>query len=271
MFPKQLAILFTFEPLNKVRIDLNSSKTDQLRLPNIPLHLSKLIGLASFAFFVVHQSPVDAEPNECSDPLFLVDATHRDLAVSVCEMALRIRDDLKECGLSQTKLITIEILNRVEHPFGNCLAYFDCPYDLVRITKPGMYGPLTTEDPIYSKFPDEIILRSLLTHELTHALVVHTAYPKTVDIVDQEYIAAAMEIELMEPQWRAVYVDLAELDLERAPSERLIDIWTYSFAPRLFAVNAWRHFKLPENGCNLVRQLVSGELSYSKPIRPELR
>lgn len=214
-------------------------------------------------------APLRAEPRPCADAYFTVDAEDAALAARICTLAQDIRQDLGRCGLTQRRSLTIEIVDDVAHPMGICLAYFDCDYDLIRVTHPDLFSRHLEADAAYARLPGDVALRAVLTHELTHALVAQGAGTRQVDIVDQEYIAAAMELELMDPEWRNVFLQSAPVPLP--PSEGLIDIWIYGFTPRKFAVNAWQHFRLPENGCPLVQRLVAGEASFAKPVRPELR
>lgn len=214
-------------------------------------------------------SPVLSEPLPCPDPMFTLDANDEEMTRQLCTMASEIRDQLEACGLKQSRALTIEIADEISHPLAKCLAYFDCEYDLVRMTDPSTWDLLLEEDPAYASLPVEVTLRALLTHELTHALVTQTAGDRTVRMVDQEYIAASMELELMEDEWRDVL--LAEVPVGLPPKEGLIDIWIYGLAPRKFGVNAWQHFSLPENGCSLVQRMMNRDATFSKDVRPELR
>jgi len=184
-------------------------------------------------------------------------------------MAIEIRDQLQGCGLKQSRALTLEIVDEASHPLASCLAYFDCDYDLVRITDPSTWSLLLEDDYSYASLPTEVTLRAVLTHEITHALVTQTAGDRRVPMVDHEYIAASMELEFMEEGWRDVL--LAVTPLELPPKEGLINIWIYGFAPRKFGVNAWQHFSLPENGCSLVQRIVNGDASFFKSVRPELQ
>jgi hypothetical protein len=195
--------------------------------------------------------------------MLTVDTDDADLAGTICEMAAGIVDDLASCGLRQTTPLTIEVVGTFSHPIGECLAYFDCGLDLVRITHPSLYGELLESDVIYARLPPEIALRALLTHELTHALLEHATGEGDIALVDHEYVAAAMELELMEPEWRDVVIASAPVSLPPKPG--LIDMMIYGFAPRRFAVNAWQHFSLPENGCDLVQRIAEGEVTFHHP------
>lgn len=219
---------------------------------------------------VVAPSPMFGRSLPCADPMFAVHGNGDEMTQELCTMATEIRSQLEGCGLKQYRALTVEIVNEISHPLSNCLAYFDCEYDLVRIADPSTWEEYFLErDEAYASLPAEVTLRALMTHEITHALVTQAAGDRQVPLVDQEYIAAAMELELMEKKWRDVLLKVSPVNLP--PKEGLIDIWIYGFAPRKFGVNAWQHFSLPENGCGLVHRLIEGEASFSKIARPELR
>ncbi len=223
------------------------------------------VSILAISLSLATATTTSADPAKCTDQAFSVDAYDAQMTEQLCTMATDIRGQLEECGLAQSRPLTIEMVEDVSHPMANCLAYFDCEYDLVRITDPAAYESLMEEDSSYAALPAVVTLRALLTHEITHALVAHTAGDRSVPLVDQEYVAAAMELELMGEDWREVLIAANPVTLP--PKEGLIDIWIYGFAPRKFAVNAWQHFSLPQNGCALVRRIVDGQKSFKKEVR----
>jgi hypothetical protein len=151
------------------------------------------------------------------------------------------------------------MVDDIAHPFAVCLAAYDCDFDRVRVVGRQDYSDLVGPGDPYAEFPSAVLVRTLLSHELTHALIQHTAMGAEVPLIDHEYTAAAMELELMEPQWRDLILDYSGLD---GPSESRIDIWIYRLEPRRFAANAWLHFSAPGNGCDLVLRLVRGDFSF---------
>lgn len=209
------------------------------------------------------------EPARCADTNFQVEAGTPELKETLCEIVPEIRDDLGTCGLKQHRPLTVEVVDDVSHPMGSCIAYFDCEYDLIRLTNPDLFQTVLDDTSPYARLPAEITMKAILTHELAHALATQSAGEHRLDMVDQEYIAAAMELDSMEQEWRQVLLDASLVSLP--PSEGLIDIWFYGFAPRKFGVSAWNHFRQPEHGCQLIRRMVAGEVSFAKPTRPELR
>lgn len=236
-------------------------------IPGDSINSSRCAVLATLVW--ISLSPAFCGPLLCPDPMFVVDANDDTTPLQLCEMATEIRDKLEVCGLRQSRVLTIEIADEVSHPLASCLAYFDCEFDLVRVTNPLNWDVLLEEDQACASLPASVTLKALLTHEITHALVAQTAGDREVAMVDQEYIAASMELEFMEAKWRDVLLAAAPVTLP--PKDGLIDLWIYAFSPRKFGVNAWQHFSLPENGCSLIQRIVDGDFSFSKAVRPGLR
>ncbi len=201
--------------------------------------------------------------------MFSVEGRDDWMSAQLCSLASSVRDALGTCGLVQSRPVAIEVVDDLRHPMGDCLASYDCDEEVIRLTSPDSFRGALDPDALYARLPEDVLTKALLTHEMAHAFATQAAGERRIDIVDQEYIAAAMELHLMEPRYRAVILDAAPVDAP--PSETLIDIWIYGFSPRRFAVNAWRHFQEPENGCALVRRIVAGEASFAKAARPELR
>jgi hypothetical protein len=135
------------------------------------------------------------------------------------------------------------VVEEVAHPVATCLAAFDCAHDRVRIVVRDSYADLVEPGDPYALIPPDVLVRTLMFHEITHALIEQNAAGREVPAVDHEYIAAAMELEHMDPAWRQTLLDHARLD---APAEGRINIWIYRLEPRRFAANAWLHFRLPQ-------------------------
>lgn len=205
--------------------------------------------------------PAGADALPCDDPLISVEASDDDLRARLCTMTSDLRTSMTECGLSQKSPITIEVVPALNQPFGDCLASYNCADNVIQITDPASFPDALLSGTPYAALPPQVTLRALLTHELAHALATQTAGGDVLARVDQEYIAAALELDLMAPEWRAEYLRLAPVGLP--PRLGLIDALIYALSPRKFAVNAWQHFRLPENGCPLIRQVVAGETSFA--------
>ena len=196
----------------------------------------------------------------CAEAGFAVAGADPELAAAICATVAGLSPALGGCGLPQDRPLRIEVVAQVLHPVGACFAAYDCHFEAIKVLDPALYASAIAPEEPYARLPAPVVLRALLAHELSHALATQAA-GRALAPVDQEYIAAAMELETMEPGWRRVYLDA--LGPEVPASAGLIDIWIYALAPRAFAANAWRHFALPGNGCDLIGRIVAGEASFA--------
>ena len=204
--------------------------------------------------------PVQSAPFACTADGFFVSGADAALAAEICATTTDLRAALAACGLAQDRPLTIALVAQVLHPVGACYAAYDCHFEAIKVLDPALYlAAIPPEEP-YARLPAPVVLRALLAHEMAHALATQTA-PRALAPVDQEYIAAAMELETMDPRWRRVYLDAVGPQVP--PSAELVDIWIYALAPRAFAANAWRHFGEPGNGCDLIGRIVAGEASFA--------
>lgn len=226
-----------------------------------------IVFAALFGLSISTVPDAHAEVEICADSMFEVDAESSDLRQRLCNMASALTTEMAQCQLTQTRPLLIEVVADISHPLGNCLAYFDCDYDLIRLTDPANYSDQLDDTTVYGAVPPEVTLQALLTHELAHALLTQTAEPRIVEMVDHEYVAAAMELDLLAPEWREVFAEAAPVSLP--PKIGLIDLFIYGMAPRKFAVNAWQYFSQPENGCDLIGRIARGETSFAKPAIPD--
>lgn len=221
-----------------------------------------MIGRVTALVSLALAMPALADPQECSGGDFTISAPTASLTDMICDALLDARDALLACGLEQSRPISVEIMSEISHPIGECLSYYECDFDTIRVTAPDVLAAALSSGDAYSVLPPEVLLTSLLTHELAHALVAQSAGDRQIDIIDQEYIAAALELENMDPRWRDTLIRAAPVSLP--PKTGLIDILIYGMAPRKFATNAWQHFRAEDDGCARVRDIVAGRFSFAR-------
>jgi hypothetical protein len=219
--------------------------------------------LPQFLALVVGALPIAAhggrDPVECPSDGITVQAVTPEQAALICEFAQEAVSQISSCHLPQQRPISVEVVDEIAHPFATCLAAFDCDYDRIRIVVRDSYARLVEPDDPYADFPPEELVRTLLFHEIAHALIEQNSADRQVPLVDHEYIAAAMELEHMDPTWRETILHYANLE---TPVDGRVNIWIYRLEPRRFAANAWLHFRLPQNGCEFVGRLVTGDASF---------
>jgi hypothetical protein len=103
---------------------------------------------------------------------------------------------------------------------------------------------------------DRTVYRSLIAHEVGHAIGACNFSVPAPTLPAQEYIAyVTMFATMPEPLRRRV---LQRLPGEGFKTEAEINVTVYAMNPDLFGAQAYRHFVRPENGPAFLRQVLSG-------------
>ena len=89
------------------------------------------------------------------------------------------------------EILSLQARSGLSIRFATCLAAYDCDYDRIRIVVRNDYAGLVEPEDPYARFPADVMVETLLIHEITHALIDQNAEAKQVPLVDHEYIAAA--------------------------------------------------------------------------------
>lgn len=197
-------------------------------------------------------------PLPCDDPEILVDTSERSAQTMICAAASDARRALGRCGLAQSAPITIETVDGPIQHVGQCLASFDCELGRIRIIDPDLLTDYLRPEDAYTALPADVVFRSLLTHEMAHALVDQQAGDRRIAPVDHEYIANALELAALAPVHRKTMLDAA--GLEPPVSAEAINIFVYGLAPRRFAAASYLYFEA--HGCETVLGILSGKVSF---------
>jgi hypothetical protein len=197
----------------------------------------------------------------CADDQLSVVAPTPELASFACDVALDAKTRIVACGLDQHRPIRIELIERLEHPAAECLAAYSCSDDVIRVTDPAAIpGALDPSSP-YTRLPPDIVFAALVVHEMAHALLAQSSDGREIAFVDHEYVAAALELDSLAPEWRAVLIEAAPIAHE--PTLGLISPLIYALEPRAFAANAWAFFDAEDDGCDRVGAIARGEFTFS--------
>jgi len=199
-----------------------------------------------------------ADPVPCDDPGFRVDTADVTTHDMICDAASGAREVLATCGLTQREPITIETVKTPVHTIGQCLAAYNCKTGHIQIIDPLLLEENVSKDDPYAKLPSEALFRSLLTHEVAHALVEQNTGDRKMPMVDHEYIANAMELAALESRHRKALLDAAGVE-PPVPAEA-IDIFIYGLAPRKFAAASYLYFEA--HGCKTITGILDGTSTF---------
>jgi hypothetical protein len=201
----------------------------------------------------------------CADPQLSVNSDSPGLASLACQFTIHTKERIMACGFIQSRAIEIVIVDSIEHHLGECLATYDCAADIFQIADPVSIAATLKDDNPYSSLPEEVVFQALISHEMAHALLEQSSVGTDLAFVDHEYVAAAMELDILEPEWRKRLISAAPVSLP--PKVGLISALIYGFEPRKFATNSWQYFDAEADGCERIRRIADGEFSFSDQPR----
>ena len=191
-----------------------------------------------------------------------VAASDTALAKQVCAVVERTLPALDECGLRQSRPLVIRIEDDPSDQ--KFLGHYGIRSGEIRILAPDQFAEVLDADSAYLKIAPEHLLDSVVVHELTHALFMNTLCGSETCLAGHEYVAYAMQIELLSTQDRQTLIGAlpkpSPLELTWFTDERSIE------TPEQFAANAWRHFSQPGFGCAFVRAVVAGDSVFPSEL-----
>lgn len=199
-----------------------------------------------------------ADPVPCDDVGLWVEAPAKSTQSVICAAASDARQALERYGLFQTEPITIEVVPGLVHQIGECLALFDCELGRIQIIDQDLLRDHLQPDDAYAVLPDDVLFRSLLTHEMAHALVHQTSGDRRVAPVDHEYIANALELAALAPAHRKSLLDAT--GVEPPVSAGAINSFIYGIAPRRFAAISYLYFQA--EGRETIVGILNGTASF---------
>lgn len=177
---------------------------------------------------------------------------------AICATATAARDGVRVCGIEQSAPLDVIISDTVKFAAGHALAAYDCRSNSIAILAPDLMVEGLAEEDGYSGLSPEQLFRSVLTHEMAHALLHQTLDGCRVANVDHEYVANALELAAMPDEQREQLIDAVGLKWEVTP--QMISLSIYMLAPRRFAVTAWLHYE--SHGCEAIEGILDGTYSF---------
>lgn len=118
-------------------------------------------------------------------------------------------------------------------------------------------------DTLFGLSMDKALYRSVVVHEVAHAIADQNAEARPMPLVVQEYLAYVAQLSTMAPDLRerilSRYQLAAFLDLDEMSSTY------YALDPSGFGIKAFRHFLSREDRGRLLRGLLSGEITPAEP------
>ena len=194
----------------------------------------------------------------CSSPDVIAVTQSREFAEMICVAVSRAKPILARCHLTQTH--RLEILEQEAAELGGFMAHYSPRQDKISVVLPKSLHLTLADDSAYRAIPSDQLFESIVFHELAHAFFAKTECGLQTCRAGHEYIAFAMQLASLPSESRSGFLDVypSESDVELADfSERNLDL-----APERFAADAWRHFSSPDVGCEFIKTILSGEVTF---------
>ena len=112
----------------------------------------------------------------------------------------------------------------------------------------------------YALLPHADFYRSLIVHEVVHAVMHQNLIRPMTTHAAHEYPAYALKIESLPAELRDRF--LQSFDQQAVKSTSLFSDPVLMFDPYFFAARAYHHFKASADGCALLTALLAGDVDF---------
>jgi hypothetical protein len=193
-------------------------------------------------------------------PASIASAAEHDgrLACAAAEDALRL---LGRCDIQARRPLRIHILPEVRHPFGGTVfGLFDPRTQVVLVSSSASIPALVADTP-YARLPQTTFYKSLVVHEVVHA-VLHQNYRQQPSTrAAYEYPAYALQIASMPAKERDELL-ASLLDSRDRHGHLVFSDNILLFDPFFFAARAYEHLSASERGCPNLHALLQGNADF---------
>lgn len=185
----------------------------------------------------------------------------------ICHSADRAQSVLQEYGLALGAPIAIYVVDEAINEMEDCLAAYHCDQDEITILEPHTIQERVASNQVLGLIPDSELVFSLLLHEFIHASISRSEWAKNVSLLEDEYIAYALQFDALATEVHAKIGGLESTYNE--PSIEKLSELLLMMDPTDYGVLSWRHYSQPENGRRFMMQLLQGTANIFEPTLPD--
>ncbi|HKL68400.1 DUF6639 family protein [Salibaculum sp.] len=198
----------------------------------------------------------------CGGLEITAEAADKAAAERACKAVTRADHRLRELGLEHERPLLIEVTEELDFGAGYCMAYYDAEAERLQVLSEPC---LEDNPPPESAFPvvsAAVLFESLIHHELTHAYLDQTLEGRPLPRAAHEYLAYAIQIEMLPESVRAQFLNDAHVSLP-ATIEELNEAMLF-MAPSRFAAAAWFYFQQNGGGPEAVERVLAGHENFRR-------
>lgn len=219
------------------------------------------IVIVTCGFGIIWSNFAQAEIFRCPDSNVRVEAPDRSLVEEVCLSSSLALEFLQRYGVKAQSAISIEIvdypLDAVGHPvFGS----YDSRTDQIRIMSMASITRTVDTPTLYDEPLDFELYRSVIAHEVTHALVQQNRRVEPITTTAQEYLAHATQLAILSEARRAQIIGTAGVGAWES-GDVISDIYM-AMALTRFAVKCYLHLTEQQKPVEFVQALLTAKWRY---------
>mgnify|MGYP001819642574 FL=1 len=222
------------------------------------MHRCALLLAALLPFGVMADADEPTMLHPCPDVrLRVADAESADAAL-VCEGGARALRFLADLGLRLPDALRIRVVRSLPRLYGvGQFGSFDASAGLIEVWASDSCEALVSEDLLFDQPLSPDLYRSVVAHEVAHAVVEANYSSDDPCIVPQEYIAYTAQFAAMSQELRERV--LGASSISAFADEQQMSAMYYFLDPQAFGIAAYRHFRNQPDGRPFVWRLLRGE------------
>ncbi len=196
----------------------------------------------------------------CPDLPVQVSASTPEVRALVCRGARDAIALLRKCEIHVQRPVAVSIRDEVRHPLGQVvIGLFEPARERILIAAYERMAALVEDTP-YRVIPLEDFFRSVVVHEIVHAVLNQHYRQRPHNVAVYEYPAYALQIASLPPTARALFLE--HVGARGDTHEPRFNDLMLAFDPYLFAARAYHHFSASRTGCAHVTTLLGGKAEF---------
>jgi len=171
-----------------------------------------------------------------------------------CDAVRAARAVFEKCAIPLPEgVLKIEIVDDMEP---GCVGLFHCGEGRIEVLSPGGMAQRRAATDAFGHLTIESYFRSIIVHEVAHALFDVVPCPFDACHTANEYIAYAIQIKSLTARERAGFE--ASYDFKRRVSRDELSTMILFMAPGLFAQKTWAHLSQRDDTCGYLGRILDG-------------
>jgi hypothetical protein len=213
------------------------------------------VGVAIFVCALITADFACGDELRCPGRNVVVHSAARGDAETACEAAGEAIDFLAAQGFDTTGAVKVNLVRKIPVVGLPTIGCYDHPHRRVYVLVFSEFLKLKT----WSELPvDRTLYKSLVAHEVAHAVAAANFSVPKPSILAEEYIAYVTQLATMPLRYRERVLEQSSGEGYDSANEMTVTF--YLISPFRFGVNAYRHFLKPGNGESFLKGVLSGRV-----------